>query len=554
VGTNVPLPNFGPQGFQAPTDAQILAGVQADMNAAFGGGLNFSTSTGSAVNPTPQGQLAISLTAIISAVYAEFVNFTNQVNPAFAEGRMQDAIGNIYFIQRYPAQGTVVQCICTGAEGVTIPGGSIGTPPAVMAVDESGNQYRCSEGGVIPAGGSLTLPFVNILPGPIQCLAGTLNVIYSTIPGWDSITNPSDGVVGNDAESRAAFETRRVATVEGNSFGPVGAVIGAVANVDGVLDFIGYSNNTAAPVNYLGVMVPANSMFICVAGGSEADIGAAIFSKLNPGPPMFGNTTVTVYDDNPLYTAPIPYEVTFEVPEELAIIFSVVIHNGPTVPSDAVALIQNAIVNAFNGVDGGPRARIGSLLFASRYYSAVAVLGSWAQIVSLKIGSNNSPGAVFSGTIAGTVLTVDNLVSGSIAIGQILSDPLGRVAAGTRITGGASMTWSVDKTQTVEGASFTGDVGSPTTRLIVTAVTGTINIGDTVAGTGITAGTTILSQVSGTPGAAGTYELSATNTASSSSLTTSDTFTASTASLNDLQVQADQVPVTSAPLIYVTTG
>ena len=135
MGTNVPLPTFGPQGFQAPTDAQILAGVQADINAAFGGNLNFTTSNGSAVNPTPQGQLATSLTAIISAVYAEFINFTNQVNPAFAEGRFQDAIGNIYFLSRYPAQGTVVQCVCTGAVGTVIPGGSVGTPPAVMAVD-----------------------------------------------------------------------------------------------------------------------------------------------------------------------------------------------------------------------------------------------------------------------------------------------------------------------------------------------------------------------------------------------------------------------------------
>lgn len=69
-------------------------------------------------------------------------------------------------------------------------------------------------------------------------------------------------------------------------------------------------------------------------------------------------------------------------------------------------------------------------------------------------------------------------------------------------------------------ASFTGSAGSPNaSQLVVTSVTGIIKLGDVVAGTGVTSGTTIVSQVSGTAGGAGTYLLSAINTASSSSLT-----------------------------------
>ena len=69
-------------------------------------------------------------------------------------------------------------------------------------------------------------------------------------------------------------------------------------------------------------------------------------------------------------------------------------------------------------------------------------------------------------------------------------------------------------------ASFTGSAGSPNaSQLVVTSVTGVIKNGDIVVGTGITSGTTIVSQVSGTTGGAGTYLLSATNTTSSASLT-----------------------------------
>lgn len=69
-------------------------------------------------------------------------------------------------------------------------------------------------------------------------------------------------------------------------------------------------------------------------------------------------------------------------------------------------------------------------------------------------------------------------------------------------------------------ASFTASAGSSSNLLVVTSVAGIILVGDTLlTGTGITAGTTVVNQVSGTPGGAGTYTISAANTASSASAT-----------------------------------
>jgi Protein of unknown function (DUF3383) len=69
------------------------------------------------------------------------------------------------------------------------------------------------------------------------------------------------------------------------------------------------------------------------------------------------------------------------------------------------------------------------------------------------------------------------------------------------------------------GASFTANAGSPSTHLVVTSVTGLISVGDVVTATGISGTATILSQVSGTTGGAGTYVLSESNTCSSASAT-----------------------------------
>src|ERR1700726_4597556 len=141
--TNVPAPVFGPTGFTEPLESAVLAGVLADINAAFGGNLNQSLST-------PQGQLASSLAAIIGEVNDTFIFYTNQTDPAFASGRMQDAIGAIYFLTRNPALSTVVSATCSGLPGVTIPVGA-------LAKAGDGNLYACTGSGIIPAGGSITL-------------------------------------------------------------------------------------------------------------------------------------------------------------------------------------------------------------------------------------------------------------------------------------------------------------------------------------------------------------------------------------------------------------
>ena len=86
---------------------------------------------------------------------------------------------------------------------------------------------------------------------------------------------------------------------------------------------------------------------------------------------------------------------------------------------------------------------------------------------------------------------------------------------------GSSPLGSAIKLSSCVKASFTASAGTPSTQLVVTSVTGFISPGDQIiSGTGATAGTVVVSQISGTPGGAGTYLLSAANTTSSASVTT----------------------------------
>ena len=404
TGTSVPVPTFGDKGFIAPAESDILAGVQADQNAAFGGNLNPALET-------PQGQLASSLAAIIGNANDIFVQLTQQMDPAYAGGRMQDGIARIYFLERKPAQPTAVTATVTGAAGVVIPQGS-------LAVATDGNLYAAVNAITIPVAGTIDAPFACTLTGPIPCLANSLNAIYKAIPGWDTINNAADGTPGTDVESREDFEFRREQSVFLNSVGGNPAVRAAVMAVSGVIDAYVIDNPTEAPVTVGGVTLAANALYVGVSGGDPQLVAQAIWSKKSPGAPYYaGNTTETVYDTSAGYGPPYPtYTVKFETVTALPIYFAVTLASGPNVPPDYVSQVQNAIIGAFVGADGGQRARIGTAMYASRFYSAVSALGSWVQIAAIYIGSTASP----SGT--SQAVNIDQMpttAAGNIAVSLV---------------------------------------------------------------------------------------------------------------------------------------
>ena len=246
ASTNVPQIQWTPTGFVLPLESAVLEGVQEDINAAFGGNLNFTTTDGSTTNATPQGQLAASMAAEIGNVNDTFLNMQSQVDPAYNSGRWQDAIARIYFLERDPSQPTVLQCPCVGLQGVNIPVGA-------LIFDTSGNTYTCTEAGTIPSGGTITLAFANLTPGPIAVPGENDVSIFQAIPGWDAVT-VSSGVLGNNVESRSAFEARRAASVALNSNGSLPSIKGAVLAVPGVIDAYVTENdeNTTQTIGEIG--------------------------------------------------------------------------------------------------------------------------------------------------------------------------------------------------------------------------------------------------------------------------------------------------------------
>ena len=285
--TNVPVPTLGPTGFVIPSEAAILTGAQADINAALGGGLNPGLNT-------PQGQLASSLSAIVADCDAQFLAVTSQFDPQYAQGRSQDGLGNIYFMSRIQAQGTQVSGNAIGLANTPIPAG------VPVAVDGAGVLYTCA-GGTIGNSGSLPMVFVSQAPGPVAFTAPL--TIYQTTPGWDAITGATQTQLGNLVENQQAFEARRQGSVALNGQGFAAAIRAAVFASGAKLvppqqptSVYVYENPTPAAVVSGGITLPLNSVYVAVAGGNPTAIAAAILTKKNPGcnyaPSAIFNATV----------------------------------------------------------------------------------------------------------------------------------------------------------------------------------------------------------------------------------------------------------------------
>jgi uncharacterized phage protein gp47/JayE len=387
MATNVPDIQFTPAGLVLPAESDVLAGWLADIDSAFGGGTNPALET-------PQGQLASSGAAIVGDKNDAIAYVVNQVDPATASGRFQDAIARIYYLEREAAAGTVVNVTCVGLVNTVIPVGS-------LVKDNQGYTYASTVAATIPSTGSIVVPFANLVPGPYPVGGGAISgAPYQAIPGWESATNLAAGVTGRNVESRADFEYRRKQSVALNAVNSLQSIYANVFAVSNVTDVYATENVTSSPItvgstNYTLV---SHSIYVAVVGGAASDIAAAIWAKKPPGADYNGNTSVVVQDMN--YSIPYPsYTVKFQIPTTTPILFAVQIANNPALPANIQTLVKNAIINAFAGGDGGQRARIGSTIFASRFYSPISAVDPNVAIISVLLGKTSATLASYTAGI-----------------------------------------------------------------------------------------------------------------------------------------------------------
>lgn len=360
---------FTDKGVIAPPTSEIKKDVQALFVKAFGEGLTLDDST-------PQGYLIDGITNIIANKNASMIYLINQFNPSFARGIWQDALGNLYFLQRKSATPTIVQCVCTGLPGTVIPG--LDNPIGTAQVQNGGGDiFVCTSTGTIPESGSITLQFQSAELGEIPAPANSINRIYRQIQGWDTVNNPAAGVLGAAQESRSEYENRRKNSLALYATGCREAVYSRVFNVANVTDVVVVENDSSESATIQGVTLVRNSIYVIVNGGDNTAIAEAIRNSKSGGCATNGQVSVL------LPGSYIP--IQFDRPQNTNVYIQVTLDKDT---EDYEDLIKNAIVDNFNGSDGSAGITIGQTIYASRFYCPLTAKG--LNIVSIKVSLDNT--------------------------------------------------------------------------------------------------------------------------------------------------------------------
>ena len=320
-------------------------------------------------NPeTPAGQLIDGQTALASEKDNDMIYIANMFNPKNATGVWQDALAAIYFLNRKIALPTYVTCQVRGAYGTTIPYGA-------LVQDVNGYTFLNTSVVVIGSSGTANIYVRCTETGAVEVAPNTVTQIVTTVPGWDSVTNPSAGVTGRDEESQAAFENRRAGSVGKNSHGAVASIYGTIADLNNVVAVLVLENTTNADKTIKGVTLAGHSVYISVYGGDNTDIARAIYNKIDGGCGTQGNTMLTYNpaSDNIADQPDALYTYYIERPDTVETAVKVTVSDDET--TGLTNAIKEAVVNNFNGNSSFRRVKMGDTLYASRFYADVIKAG-----------------------------------------------------------------------------------------------------------------------------------------------------------------------------------
>lgn len=335
---------------------------------------------------SPMGQVLDLIVSEIEAKNAEIIFLSNMVNPVTATGKFLDALASLYGLDRKISEPTVVNCKLTGLKGTVIPYGAI-------AQDSQGNQYRHSNasGAKIADNGTVLTTFTAIEHGPLEVASGAVNKIVTTIAGWDSITNPTAGIIGRDEETDSELRNRMIESYAINATGYVEAIQANLAALDGVLDVRVLENPNNTSIEKFGVTINPHSILISIVGGEDEEIAKTIYQRKDAGCGTTGDYQVSYTDEN-FYNATYTYNIVR--PESQALKIKVTFFGSSMNPTEKNLVIQS-LINDVTGGGANDRVSLASTVYASRFYSVIQA-STTAPIASIEV-------ALGTGTLASSV-------------------------------------------------------------------------------------------------------------------------------------------------------
>lgn len=263
-------------GVIVPDTDTTLSEVQGEWTEAFGSDLDLTPST-------PQGIMITAETLNRDGTARLAADLANQINPDLAGGVFLDAICALSGITRTAATFSTVTATLSGTAGTVVPAGSV-------AATAAGDQFQLTSPVTIPATGI----FQALESGAVPCAIGALTEIVDTVLGWTGVTNATAATLGTTEQSDLSLWSFRRKTLAAQGVATGEAISSALYLTDGVQSLVFRENVEPTTEVIDGITMKPHSIYVCVNGGTDADVASAILTNKSSGSPMNGSTSVNV--------------------------------------------------------------------------------------------------------------------------------------------------------------------------------------------------------------------------------------------------------------------
>ncbi len=275
-------------GLEIKTIAQIIADLTSGMQTIYGADINVSQNS-------PDGQLINIFAQAAEDNLELLLDVYNSFSVELAYGTVLDQRVALNGLARIQGTYTITNVTVVVDRALTLTGlDTFAIDPTVVVftvADAEGNQFYLEETHVFSVAGSAVLAFRAVTIGQVETTQNTITNQVTTVLGVTSVNNPSVATsTGINEETDAQLKVRHAEMFKLAAYGPADAVRAGLLSVDDVSDAYVIENDTASTVN----SVPRNSIWCIVNGGTDADIGAAIYAKKAPGCGLFGGESVVV--------------------------------------------------------------------------------------------------------------------------------------------------------------------------------------------------------------------------------------------------------------------
>ena len=212
--------------------------------------------------------------------------------------------------------------------------------------------------------------------GDISAPLNTVTTILTPVYGWTSVSNEISAEKGSEEETDEQLRERFRASKAIRAYNMAEALYSQLLAIEDVSYARIYENMTDA-VDTKGL--PPHSFMAIVKGGTDTDIGEAVWDNKPLGIASQGNTSVVVRDSQNLERT-----VKFSRPTEIPIYVNITVEKvGTAFPANGVDLIRQAVVEFINSNAG-----FGEEIIYTRMFTPINLVPGH-QVNVLEIGRSS---------------------------------------------------------------------------------------------------------------------------------------------------------------------